>query len=78
MTTHHQVLEISKTVDAADLAIPADFKRRTDGDVPTRKAVVPLPRYLRRSDRTSAAITCSARSCRGDPRGEIRVAEVAA
>jgi hypothetical protein len=27
-TTHHQYLEVSKSVDAADLAIPADFKEK--------------------------------------------------
>jgi hypothetical protein len=27
-TTHHQYLEISKSVDAADLAIPAGFKEK--------------------------------------------------
>jgi hypothetical protein len=28
MTTHHQVLEVGKSVDATDLAVPADFKEK--------------------------------------------------
>jgi hypothetical protein len=28
MTTHHEVLEISTTVSAADVAVPADFREK--------------------------------------------------
>ena len=28
MTTHHEILEVATSVDASDLAIPADFKEK--------------------------------------------------